>query len=895
MALLCPALSLLLIIACWTVGWGTIHSERHAVYESAQKDANLYARAYEQYVTRSVGQMDQVAMQLKQSWEQSGATLNLRDLYHAGMFTDAAFVEVSIADSKGRVHNSSRPQAAPRDVHDTESFVFHKNNNSTALRIGVASEQDRPIQNTVEFTRRLETPDDNFAGVLILTIDASYFTAFYNERVLGHDGMVALLGESGNLRLEQHGDAMPGVEQASLLLGQLGFGEHEGVRWMDGGTFSDSQARLLSWRKSPAYPVVAYVGMSQRELLQATDAASRDILRNCALATAVLLLLGLWGTRLARRAVSRQHEEDEVRRAYRTATESANEGFYMASAIRDPGGRITDFEIIDCNERGAQFYGLRRADLVGSRVLSMSATIFGENLLATYVAAMESGFYEDDRQLPAAGNGQLRWGHRRLVRVGNGLAITLQDVSERKLHEQELERLANEDALTRLPNRYWLNRFLPDALAAAAEAGSSLALLFIDLDDFKHVNDTQGHTTGDLLLREAAARLKSLMRKGDHVVRFGGDEFVVLLAPAGTDRQIIAVAERILTAIAEPFSIGDESQSVGASIGISVFPRDGNDPENLIKHGDIAMYSGKSEGKGQYRFFDPLLFNRLKSHAKLRYDLQQALDRDELHLYYQPRVDTKTGELRSMEALVRWIHPELGMIPPLEFIPLAEASGLIIRVGEIVMAQACAQIAAWRNLGLSLVPVSINVSPKQFSQGSIHRQLAIQMDKYQVESDLLEVEITESAMMGDQEEILAELSSIRALGIKLHVDDFGTGYSSLSQLQKLKMDVLKVDKAFTMELDRSREGRIFFQAIVSMAHALGMAVVAEGVETAEQLAILQEMNCNEVQGYYFARPMPADQMASYMQRRFLVPERRTHESSQQRIAGSMRRPANFAS
>jgi len=865
-----PALALLLILSIWTFTLLKDGSERRSAEQAALKDASLFARAYEQYATRSVAQMDQIAMQLKQSWEQSGGKLNLHELHDSGMFTDSAFIAVSIADADGRVLNSTRPQAAPRDVSTTPAFAFHKNNNSTALRIDVPREQYQATQNAIEFTRRLETADDNFAGVLILTISADYFTSFYNQRALGEDGMIALVGINSTLRLERHGEQAPGADDASLLLGQPDFSETDGVRWVDGGTFSDGQARLLAWRRSSAYPLTASVGLSRRELLHTADDARAVSTRNAALATAALILLGWWGHRLSRRALKRQHEEEEVQRAYRTATESANDGFYMAAAVRDHHGQIIDFEVIDCNERGANFYGLTRADLVGQRVLSLPASVFGKALLPTYIAAMETGFYEDDREMPQA-EGAVRWGRRRLVRVGNGLAITLQDISERKFHEQELQRLANEDSLTGLPNRYWLTQYLPEALAAAASKNQSMALLFIDLDEFKHVNDTQGHSTGDLLLREAAARLKSLMRQNDHVVRFGGDEFIVLISPAGSDAQIVAIAERILNTISQPFTIGEERQTVGASIGISMFPRDGTDPESLIKHGDIAMYSGKSEGKGQYRFFDPILFTQLKSRANLKHSLHRALERNELQLYYQPRIDTQTGELCSMEALVRWIHPEMGMIPPLDFIPLAESSGLIQQIGVIVMAQACAQLAAWREQGLQLVPVSINVSPRQFAHGDVHRQLAMQLARFQIDASLLEVEITESAMMGEQDEILAELSALRELGVKLHVDDFGTGYSSLSQLQKLKMDVLKVDKAFTTELGNSKEGRIFFQAIVSMAHALGMSVVAEGVETAEQLKMLQEMQCNEVQGYYISRPLPASQMAAFLERRFLLP------------------------
>ena len=872
--LLWPALALLLSLGGWGYTVANVRREMAQAEQGANKDAAAYAEAYEQYITRSLAQMDQVTMQLKQSWEQSGATLDLETLRRDGMFTDSAFVAVAIYDRDGNLRSSTRRHFAPAAVRDAAFFAYHRNNNSTALQIGVPHDQRGSSQGTVQFTRRLDSADDSFAGVLVLTVQASYFTSFYSARTLGRDGLVALLGDGSELRLERHGVGATGLEDSSLLRVRPDMGDEEGVRTMAGAAgFRDGQTRIVAWHRSSAYPVVALVGMARDEVLAAAEEMRSARYRTALLGSGVLLVLSAWGAVLARRAQRRKHEEEEVRRAYRTATESANDGFYMASALRNEDGDIVDFEVVDCNERGAYFYGLTRADLVGKRLSDSDSNVFGTALFETYLAAMASGYYEDDRQMPADNRLNIAWGHRRLVRVGNGLAITLQDISERKAHEADLERLANQDVLTELPNRHWLTQFLPGALAQARMRGSALALLFIDLDEFKHVNDTQGHAAGDLLLRQAAARLKSLLRPSDHVVRFGGDEFIVLLDPAESEQQVAAVAERILKAFTRPFEVGEESQSVGASIGISLFPRDGEDPESLIKHGDIAMYSGKSEGKGQYRFFDPALYTRLKSRARLKNRLLEAIEQDQLQLYYQPRVDTRTGELCSMEALVRWMHPELGLIPPVEFIPLAESSGLILQIGEMVMAKACAQLAAWQAAGLKPVPVSINVSPKQFAQGNIHRQLAAQLARHQVDASLLEVEITESAMMGEQDEIIAELAAIRALGVKLHVDDFGTGYSSLSQLQKLKMDVLKVDKAFTSELCNSLEGRVFFQAIVSMAHALGMSVVAEGVETAPQLRVLQELGCNEVQGYYVARPMPPAEIEECMRRRFLFPQR----------------------
>lgn len=878
--LLWPVLAALLALAWWGAIAVQARTEAAEAERTALKEVRTYAEAYEQYLTRSIGQMDQVTMQLKQSWEQSLSGLQLDELKRAGMFTDAAFVGVNILDRRGRVLSSTgRPAAGRTAPAQSDYFLFHKNNISTALRIGVPPDQQHGRQAVVQFTRRLDGPDDAFRGVVVLSVDAAYFTSYYSDRTLGRFGSVAMAGE-GALRLERHGELIAAPAGASLFADLSFVAPTEGALAMPAAAFTDGRARSVGWHHSLAYPVVALASLARDEVMAGPEAYWRQLRDQAIAVTALLAVLAAWGAVLSRRALARRFEEDEVRRAYRTATESGNDGFYMVSAVRGHGrdGAIADFEITDCNERGAYFYGMTRQQLIGARVSALDGGVFGGQLLATYLDAMRTGFHDDERRMPDDNRLNIAWGRRRIVRVGNGLAITLQDISERKAHEREVLRLASQDMLTGLPNRYWLNQHLPQALQAAEAGGHALALLFIDLDEFKHVNDTQGHAAGDQLLQMAASRLKSLLRPSDQVVRFGGDEFIVLLDPAESDAHIGAVGERILAAFARPFAVADESQSVGASVGVSVYPRDGADAETLVKHGDIAMYSGKSEGKGQCRFFDPSLYITLKSRSQLKHSLAEGIEDGQLQLHYQPRVDARTGLLCSMEALVRWQHPELGLIPPAKFIPLAESSGLILRIGEVVLEQACVQLARWRAEGLPLVPVSVNVSPKQFEHGNIHHQLALHLARHRLAPSLLEVEITESAMMVDRPEVLAELAAIRELGVKLHLDDFGTGYSSLSQLQKLKMDVLKVDKAFTCELDKSAEGRVFFQAIVSMAHALGMTVVAEGVETARQLDILRELQCNEVQGYYIARPLPPLEMGMLMRKRWLLPEKVAVES-----------------
>jgi diguanylate cyclase (GGDEF)-like protein len=870
LAFLWPVLALLCCAVLWTVAVYRAHAETARAEQLVLKEADAYAQAYEQYLSRSIAQMDQITMQLKHSWEHSYRPTLLEDMRSDGMFTDDAFVSVSVIGADGRVLSSTRGIDPAASFGQAKFFIQHRNNISTALRVGTAPPGLRAGRDAVLFTRRVDRNGDEFDGVVVMAVDASYFTSFVGPSVLGRDGLLVMAGTESKLQVEQRGaggaagaEAMAprGIALAPRAIALAGASGSMLIDGADG--FRDGVARVTGWRRSAAYPVVALVALSHREAVAAANVYWQESRDHALVATLCLLVLAGFASLLSLRAAARERDQDEVRRAYRTATESANDGFYMVAPQRDRRGRIVDFRIVDCNERGAYFYGLTRGELVGRLVSEIDSGLAGMNLVDSYRLAMSNGFHEEDRRMPADGRLNIVWGRRRLVRVGGALAVTLQDISERKAHEDQMARLANEDSLTGLPNRHWLLHYIPSMIARARAEEGSLALLFIDLDEFKQVNDSHGHAVGDRLLAAAAQRLVALLRPTDRVARFGGDEFVVLLQPARDEIQVAGVAERIVDAFQAPFAIGDGMHaSVGASVGISMYPRDGLDASTLIRHADIAMYAGKNDGKGQHRFFDHALSGNVRKRAQLKQWLLAAVDQDQFQLHYQPRVDAGSGVLLSMEALLRWPHPAVGMIPPGDFIPLAESSGLIVQIGELVIDKACAQLAAWRAAGLALVPVSINVSAKQFARGGVMHHLQAALNLHAVPPSLIEVELTESAMMGEQDEVVAELAAIRALGIKLHVDDFGTGYSSLSQLQRLRMDVLKVDRAFTAELDRSSEGRVFFQAIVSMAHALGMSVVAEGVETAAQLAILRELQCNEVQGYFISRPLPPDALAA---------------------------------
>ncbi|MEN3365487.1 MAG: diguanylate cyclase [Burkholderiales bacterium] len=547
---------------------------------------------------------------------------------------------------------------------------------------------------------------------------------------------------------------------------------------------------------------------------------------------------------------------------YRMATEGGNEGFYIVRPLRGDCGAYIDFEIIDCNRHGAEFLARQREDLIGKRMSTLYQRSNFDHPLEILRRAMEVGFYEDDVEVSSESPLLPRWMHCKIVRSYDDLAVTLRDISDAKAHVHELERRGNEDALTGLPNRYWVQTCLPLAINRAASNSTMLAVLFMDLDGFKKVNDALGHPAGDELLRIAARRLKVAVRPQDKVARLGGDEFVVILENITHKQDAAHVAERVVQAFRESFTLSQGIQSVGASIGISFFPGDGSDAETLLRNADIAMYSVKTSGKRHFRFFDSRFYDMLRSRLEREAELRDAIERDQFLMYYQPRVDMATGATSSMEALVRWAHPAKGLVGPDEFIALAERSGLILGLGQLVIEKVCLQLERWSRRSDKLLPVSINVSPRQFNETNVAEILSASLRRHHVDPALVEIELTESCMIDDGSDAPGKLAAIRNMGVRVLLDDFGTGYSSLSQLQWLDFDILKVDRLFTEAMEATDKGKVFYKAIITMAHALGMRVVAEGVEDEKQVNILRTLRCDELQGYYISRPLPPAAMQS---------------------------------
>jgi predicted signal transduction protein with EAL and GGDEF domain len=481
--------------------------------------------------------------------------------------------------------------------------------------------------------------------------------------------------------------------------------------------------------------------------------------------------------------------------------------------------------------------------------------------------------------------GQVQHFEARLVATGPSEVLGLvRDISERKRAEEQIRRLAYCDSLTGIPNRQAFLETLERELQRSKIGNKKFAVLFMDLDAFKRINDTLGHNVGDQLLQQVSDRLRDTirpsdllsrgdaltreggeLREGTNLARLGGDEFTILIPDLDRVEHALNVAHRVKDAMRRPFLIEGNEIFMTASIGISLFPEDGDDCTSLLKYADTAMYHAKNCGKNNAKLYSSSLTMQIMSHVKLEVGLRKALQNDELYLLYQPQLDVRSSEIVGVEALVRWRHAERGVVSPTEFIPLAEETGLIVPIGEWVLRTACSQARAWQKLMRRPVRMAVNLSAKQFKDENLSQIVLSALHDTGLDPRLLELELTEGTLMDDAKATLATLEQLRGIGVYLSIDDFGIGYSSMNYLKRFDVRALKIDRSFISGLPQDSENAAITRAIIAMAHGLKMVVVAEGVETGEQLVLLEEYGCDLVQGFYLGRPASADTVTGMLQ------------------------------
>jgi diguanylate cyclase (GGDEF)-like protein/PAS domain S-box-containing protein len=555
----------------------------------------------------------------------------------------------------------------------------------------------------------------------------------------------------------------------------------------------------------------------------------------------------------------------EAERRYYNLFENAIEGIFRTTL---------EGKYIDANPALARIYGFDSpVDLMQSLCDIRNQLYVQPNRRDEFIELIKArGVVSGFESQVYRKNGDVIWisENARVVRDDAGRLIcyegTVEDVTERKLYQTRIEQQANYDTLTGLANRSLLNDRLAQAIRAANSYGTRLAVVFVDLDRFKYMNDSLGHHVGDELLRAMAERLKATIRDGDTVARLGGDEFVLLINGHGDPETVATVLERMLLDISQPWTIAQGDFNVTCSIGVALYPDDGTTAEVLLKHADSAMYRAKEKGRNNFQFFTAELNALITERFELENKLRRALEREQFSLKYQPRVDMRTRKIVGVEALLRWNLPDQDPVPPARFIPVAEEIGLIVPIGKFVLRTACEQAVAWQRLGLPEVIMSVNVSARQFRQDNLVATIAEVLRETGLEPRCLEIEITESTVMHDAEQFISMLGQLNDLGVQIAVDDFGTGYSSLSYLKRFPVDRLKVDRSFVQDIASDVDDATIVRTIVALGHNLGLKVVAEGVENEQQIQFLCDNLCDELQGYYFGMPMDAAELATLLRR-----------------------------
>jgi diguanylate cyclase (GGDEF)-like protein/PAS domain S-box-containing protein len=852
-----PLFALLLLAAIWMV---TIHFVRieHGAAQSAARDSvREQIDTYEAQLARNLGGIDQTLKLLKYVVELKGASAALPTLNEKGLLPSGLVFVVAIVDRDGMVV-ASNPPAPLANISGHSFFRPHRNSDSDTVFVSETLRDAGKNEAYMHFTRRLNDADGRFAGVVIVQADPAYFTSGYERSRQGERGALGMIGADGVVRAMRSGDTVSWGQMIRLSPVE-GAAAPVASPW-------DGVLRHTSVRPLHGFPLSAMVALDRDEQAAPFDTRGRTYLWGAAVASVLLMLIVtlvcVWSWQLTRT----QRHSRRAQETFAAASEASLDAFFVMRSVRDGGGAIVDFTIEAINGRAELLTGRSRKSLIGTTILALMPSYRHNGIFDEMVDVVRSGGMREAEWRGETARTDKLWMHRQVVAVENGVVAIVRDITERKLAEQRIYHMAHHDELTGLPNRSLIRDRLDQAILHANRTSRCVGVAFIDLDSFKLVNDGLGHNAGDELLQVVGARMQGCLRADDTVGRFGGDEFVIILADLGEDAlAIVPVLEKIRQAVTRPLQLGGQEVQVSCSMGVVMYPRDGQDPNTLMMNADAAMYRAKETGNNRFLFYTREMNASVEDKLLLLEGLRNAVEQQQFSLLYQPKVDLRSGLIFGVEALIRWHHPEHGMISPLRFIGLAEESGLIVAIGDWVLRTACRQNMAWRAAGLAPISMSVNVSPRQFEELRLVERVALALEDSKLPADALELEVTESLIMRDLAQSVGKMGELKAMGISLSIDDFGTGYSSLSALKSFPISSLKIDKSFVSELADNLDDQAIAMAVISLGHKLNLRVIAEGVETEQQRDFLRSNDCDEMQGYLFSRPLPPDEVATLLQ------------------------------
>jgi diguanylate cyclase (GGDEF)-like protein/PAS domain S-box-containing protein len=883
-----PIVALILLGVVWGTTLHLIRVERSIAERAAASSSQELAETYEQQVVRALHEIDQTLKFVKFAHETQGEKAGLAQLNARSLLPPDLLFTVGIADAHGDIVASTRPAA--RGNVAAEDY-FQAQRRADTLAVGRPQREGSGTEWKLFFSRRLNAADGSFAGVVVVSVPASYFVSSYEPSKLGNRGVLAILGKDGIFRARRTGEAVysggatdysavvPASEPLPEAAGAPAVNAWDGVR------------RYTSARELFEFPLAVVVGLAEDEQMAGVAERSRISIWRAAGGSAVLILVLLWLGRLSwqltqTRVRANRALQDEIffRRHAEAALKLRNRAIESSvNAILITDHSLPDNPIEYVNPAFERMTGYSAAEAAGRS----TRFLLGTDRDQTGMQEIEMALREKREGHAVLRNyrkdGTLFWNEYYIAPVRNEhdevshYVGVMNDVTESKTYEAQLARQANFDSLTGLANRNLLQDRLRQAIVNARRNGGTVATVFLDIDNFKLVNDSLGHTVGDELLRQTAARLQAAVRESDTVARMGGDEFVLLLLNNASDpsvsaarkegdaeSHITALMRKLLGGVSQPLRLGGREVRPTCSIGVSIHPQDGEDADTLLKNADAAMYRAKELGRNRFQFFTSEVHERIRQRMELESSLRFALEREEFELYYQPQIELRTGAIVGVEALLRWRHPEKGLVAPGHFIGFAEETGLIVPIGGWVLERACAQNKAWQDAGLRCIPVAVNMSARQCEQHDVDSVIARALRTSRLAPECLELEITESISMVNPEQSVPLMQRLKETGVALCIDDFGTGFSNLGYLKRFPVDRLKIDLSFVREITTDPGSLAISEAIITMSHSLDLQVVAEGVETKDQLTLLAERDCDQVQGFYFSPPVPADAFASLL-------------------------------